>query len=240
MLYVLMSRLGQQGKTTIARHVLAAHLGTGSEDVLTIESSTTDGGEGLLLQADRDQAHAEALGLMLTSLSAEKKAQVVDVGNTDVEQALPAVIAHAKAGNKIHAILPLTEAPKAPRSVAELAGQLQAVPGLLVTVVFNDASDQDAPASMTTTIDVLRKHGAELLPVALVGNAALTLKTAAEIKAVASVDVSGLTKKMTEARAAKDMQAIVALGAEHARISKAKSALENTRAVFEAIKAREA
>lgn len=240
MLYVTMNRLGQVGKTTLARYVLAPPLKLSPDDILTAESSTVDQAEGLVLTLTRDRDHAIALPIALAELSGMKGSRVVDIGNTDVDLALPAVIRTAAEGHKLHVLVPVTTAPKAPPAALQLAEELQGH-GVLVTLVANRLTKSDEPAADPGFIELGKaaaEVGALLLPVGLVANDWFKgTKTFADIEKAAKAPKDSSAKTTAEGKL--DLAAIIKAGRKEVHKDVATEALNNAREVFEAIQARE-
>lgn len=241
MLYMTMNRLGQSGKTTVARYVLTPRL-KGSM-MLSVESSTVDGKEGLNIRALGDRRGIQTLGAALAGVGAGT--HVLDIGNADTDAALPALLDHANR-HPVHVVVPVRASAKAATASLALLDDLTGRQGVTITLIGNHLEDADSPTKNSGFVDLGKEaaaRGAALLSVGLVENDWFTghggIKTAEEIEKAAKTDTSSLDKACAAALCKADLAELGKLGQQRARIDLARAAIANAQAVFDAILARE-
>lgn len=243
MLFVTLNRLGQSGKTTIARYVLTPRLAGAL--MLSAESSTQDGAEQLLIKAvDRDGD--QTLGAALAGVAGLGKPVVLDVGSADTDVALPLILSHAAAGNATHVVIPFRAAAKAATAAVALLDDLKGNPCLQISLVANcvdHAADFLKLDGFAAVGRMAENKEAELVSVGLVQNEWLhgagRVHSFDDIRGAAETDPSSLDKQCAQALKKGDLAALKELGGQRAKIESAKQAIENTGTVFRALIARE-
>ncbi|HZT04549.1 MAG TPA: hypothetical protein VFA39_20035 [Steroidobacteraceae bacterium] len=241
MLFVTMNRLGQSGKTTLARYVLTPRLEGAL--MLSAESSTQDGAENLLIKSV-GSGGAQTLGAALAGVTGLGRPVVLDVGSADTDVALPLILAHAAGGNATHVVIPFRAAAKAASAAVALLDDLQGKTGLLVSMVANclEAAADLERDGYQAVAKMAEAKGAQLLSVGLVQNEWLhgagKINSFEDIKGAAETDPSSLDKQCAAALKKGDLAALTSLGGQRARIEAAQRAIANTQAVFNALKTR--
>ena len=236
--YVVGMTVGSVGKSTLARHVLHAHMPVAR--MLSVESATPDGQESDLYQRGQDQVR-EALRFEL--FSRETAGKIIDCGVTDSELVAEVVTELAAIGRAAHitVILPVLCESKGLRGLEHFAALLPA--GVcrlaILTQVEDEAADKKFRAGKygQAVQAYCTEHSIALCPTpflrsdlldtsAAVHAIAMSGRTLAE---VGSIDLDALSSGST----ARDRAAAAQLGLLIGAAAMAPAALANTRAIYQ-------
>lgn len=240
--FVVGMTVGSVGKSTLARHVLAANL-PGAR-VLSVESATPDGQESDLYQRGQDQVR-EALRFELFSRHAAGK--IIDAGVTDSELIADVIGELAAIGRAKHitVILPVLCESKGLRGLEHFAALLPVGVRRLaiLTLLADEAADKKFRAGKygQAVTAFCAEHSIALCPTPFLRSdlldtassvhaVAMSGRTVAE---VASIDLDALAAGSS----ARDRAAAAQLGLLIGAAAMAPAALANTRAIFEWIQA---
>lgn len=230
--------VGSVGKSTLARHVLAAHMS--DAHLISVESATPDGQEADLYQRGQDQVR-EALRFELFSQAPGGK--VIDCGVTDSELVASVIAELAAIGRSAHitVILPVLIEPKGLRGLEHFGALLPAtVRRLAVLTQVEDAvADKKFRAGKLgqAVAAYCTEHKIALCPIpflrsdlldtgAAVHQVAMSGRTLAE---VGRIDLDALASS----GAGKDRAQAAQLGLLIGAAAMAPAAIQNTSAIFE-------
>lgn len=230
--------VGSVGKSTLARHVLAAHMSDGH--LISVESATPDGQEADLYQRGQDQVR-EALRFELFAQAAGGK--VIDCGVTDSELVASVIAELAAIGRADHitVILPVLVESKGLRGLEHFGALLPAtVRRLAVLTQVEDAGTHRkflASKYGQAVEAYCESHRIALCPVPFLRSDLLDTSSAVhqvamsgrKLAEVGSIDLDALAS----ASSARDRAQAAQLGLLIGAAAMAPAAIENTRAIYQ-------
>ncbi len=240
--YAVVLPVGNIGKTTISRHVLASHAPHPS--ILSIESASPGGDEVELLSRD-DERGARVLKTRLFAGN-DKHTLIVDSGVTDSElcaQVLTELSDVGQLPTDLTVVMPFESGRKCASGVERFAGRLP--DGVRRILVYNLvrgaekgwASVRESAAGKQVA-DFCASTGIEVCPVPVYYSPLLdadspyhALLDESGIAGVAGIDLGALREKATKARGNVDAEARLGLALDG--IGFAKKAAANLRAVYD-------
>ena len=238
--FVCAVTVGSAGKTTLSRHVLAAHAPAAA--VLSIESATPSG-EELELFERSDSRTILALKARLIAPHAARTL-IIDAGVTDSELVAQALgdLSKIRALAHITVVMPVLLDRKGLTGLERYAPQLPE--GLRKVAVLSQVEDEKAHADFLTgklgaaLADFCKSHSVELCPIPLFYSPLLdtsaahhTLLSPAGLRGVAELDIDALIAAAQAKRGDKDAEAHFGLALDG--IGMAQTALKNTRAIYD-------
>ena len=237
--YVVAMTVGSVGKSTLARHVLAAHMP--SARLLSVESATPSGQETDLYQRGDEQVR-EALRFEL--FAAATAGKVVDCGVTDSElvaEVLAEIATLNRAGH-ITAVLPVLTEAKGLRGLEHFGAKLPAgvrKVAVLVQVADAAAHSKFMQGKVGKAVEAYcADQGIGLCPVPFYKNDLLDTdsrvhEVALDGRTLADVVNLDLDKLAIDTRQGQNRAAAAQLGLLIGAAALAPAALGNTRAVYE-------
>lgn len=232
--------VGSAGKTTLTRHVIAAH--APDPAVLSVESATPAGDEVELFERS-DSRTLLALKARLIAPDRERTL-IIDAGVTDSELIAQALSELAKIRPLTHVttIIPVLCDRKGLTGLERFAPQLP--PCIRRVAVLSQVPDEPAHTAFLAgklgqAVDAFCKtHGVELCPAPLYYSPLLDTSAAhhsllgpAGLRGVAELDIDALIAAAQSKRGDKDAEARFGLALDG--IGMAQAALENARAIYD-------
>ena len=236
--------VGSVGKSTLARHVLAAHMPAAR--LLSVESATPDGQESDLYQRGQDQVR-EALRFELFARASGGK--IVDCGVTDSELVAEVVAELAAIGRADHitVILPVLVESKGLRGLEHFGALLPPTVrrlAVLTQVEGADAHRKFRASKYGQAVEAYcESHGIALCPVPFLRSDLLDTSSAVHqvamsgraLAAVGSIDLDALAS----ASSARDRAQAAQLGLLIGAAAMAPAEIQNTRVIYDWIVSQE-
>ena len=242
--YVVAMTVGSVGKSTLARHILAAHMP--SARLLAVESATPDGKESDLYQRGQEQVR-EALRFEL--FSREPGGKILDAVVTDSELIAEVIceLAHIGRAGHITVILPVLTDAKGLRGLEHFSSQLPAAVRrcAILTQVEDEAADRKFRAGRygQAVTAYCNEHRIALCPIPFLHCDLLDTSTAVHqvamngrtLQEVSTIDLDVIASS----GAGKDRAQRAQLGLLIGAAAMAPATIANTRAIFEWIVSQE-
>lgn len=240
--YIVALPVGSVGKTTIARHILAAH--APSPAILSIESASPAGDEVEILNRD-DERGVRVLKTRLFAAHAQSTT-IIDAGVTDSElaaQVLRDLMEMDQLLTDVTVVLPYLAGKKSASGLEKFAAKLPAA--VRKVLVYSQARDGErgfgalrATKAELGVAEFCGRAGIDICPTPVYYCPLLdtdspyhSLLGVDGIAGVASIDLDALRAKAGKVRG--DMDAEARLGLALDGVGFAKRALANLRAVYE-------
>jgi hypothetical protein len=237
--FVTAMTVGSASKTTLARHVLLAHMD--GARLLSVESATPSGQEADLYQRGQDQVR-EALRFEL--FAAAPGGKIIDCGVTDSELVAEVVAEIATIGRAQHitVVLPVLVEAKGLKGLesfgAKLPAQVRKV-AVLTQVADAAAAARFRDSKVGKAVETYcAEHQIALCPIPFLKNDLLDSDTrvhevAMDGRTLADVANLDLDKLAIDTQNGQNRAAAAQLGLLIGAAALAPSALENTRAIYD-------